>query len=198
MADNKDSLLDGIVAEAQEVRANLAAKYYDLNKLKKTILDDLSQYRLSDLQFEKGRYELAVDFVGSIETAARSFGLAEVGIEETENGYRIGDQEASSIEELEFAEEVVMEFAAKLAADIQERLDLAGALYFGFNTEWGDGALRLFYAFEDADIPELQKLGVTFQDFKSPEMSFSQIISSLEKEGCHETARKLYDILRGQ
>lgn len=193
-----DALLQEIQA-ATEVTSGLAAKYYDLNKVQQEILDEVAGYDLKDLEFETGRYEISYDFLGSLETALRTFGLQEVGIEETENGYKLGDQEAGSIDELEFAEEVLSEYAEKVADDLNERLSLPGVFYFGFNSDFGDGAYRLFYAFEKSDIPELQELGSPIEmPERDPEVeaSFDEIIAELEAEGCHEMAVRLHAILR--
>lgn len=191
----------GVIDDAtlQQITASVAAKYYDLQKVQREILEEIAGYDLKDVEFEKDRYEIAYDFLGSLETALRTFGLQEVGIEETETGYKLGEQEASGIDELEFAEDVLNEYAEKVAKDLNERLPLPGVFYFGFNSDFGDGAYRLFYAWEKSDIPELQGLGSPIQmpDHEiEVQASFDEIIAELEKEGCHEMATRLHSILR--
>jgi hypothetical protein len=127
-------------------------------------------------------------------------GLSELGIEETDAGYKLGEQEAGSIEELEFAEDVLTEFADKVAQDLKERIEMPGTFYFGFNSDWGEG-FRLFYAFEDSDIPQLQEMGSRIQNPNQPseqpaEASFDEILAALEVEGCHDIAIRLHSILR--
>lgn len=190
--------------QTQEVMQPSAAKYYDLNKVKKEVLQEIGSdnYKLEDLEFEPGRYEYAYDFLGTLETACRTLGLQELGIEETDKGYKLGDQEASSIDELEFAEEALTEYADKIAKDINDKIGMPGVFFFGFNSDWGDGGYRLFYAFEDEDVPELQRLGAEVESPAGPveppsaEASFDQILSALEDEGCYDMARKLHSILR--
>lgn len=182
--------------KAQETIAPLAAKYYDLGTIKKTLLDELTDVNLQDLQFETGRYQIDFDFLGSVEAALRTFGLAEVGIEETEDGYRLGDQEAGSIDELQDAKQVLQEYADKVAIDLNDKVGLPGSFFFAFDSEYGDDAFRLFYAFEDADIPELNEAGAQIQIEQVAEASFDQILAALEDEGLHDMARRLHSILR--
>lgn len=173
----------------------LSSKYYDLGRLKQDIITDLQDSSLKDLEFEQGRYESSVDFLGTLETTARNFGLNEVGIEETATGYKLGEQEASSIEELDQAESSIMDFANILATELTEKLDLPGVLYFGISSDWGDKVIRLFYAFEDSDLPTLQSLGIEIEGMPSL-VGFDEIMASLESEGCHDIAIRLHSILR--
>lgn len=185
-----------INSETQSVTSSLASKYYDLALLKSDVLADVGSYGLKDIEFEPGRYEIAVDFVGTLETAIRTFGLAEMGIEETESGYKLGEQEAGSIDLLDGAEMALAEYADKVAENITESLNLPGVFYYGFSSEWADNALRLFYVFEEQDLYELQKLGANIKGFEEmAEASFAHIMAALEEEGCHDLAKKLHSIL---
>ncbi len=125
--------------------------------------------------------------------------MAELGITETENGYKLGDQDAGSIDELDFAKDVMMEFADAVAKDLTQRVGIPGAFYYGFKEEAGDSAFRLFFGFKDTDIPELNQMGAEIEFEGEPaqaEASFDQILAALEDEGCHDLARKLHSILR--
>ena len=200
----------------QQVMGSLANKYYDLAKVKSEVLEEIGGYSLQDLQFEPGKYEYAYDYLGSLETACRTFGLDNIGIQETDDGYQLGDKTGSSIEELEGAEAAMTSYADQVAQDMNEKIGMPGVFYFGFNDDWGDGGYRLFFAFEDANIPDLQKLGADLDgpgpvsDDSAPppgqenppiekpqlEASFDHILAALEEEGCHDIARKLHSILR--
>lgn len=188
----------------QQVISSLADKYYELPKIKTEVLEEVGSYDLKDLEFEPGRYEYAYDYLGNLETACRTMGLAEVGIEETDDGYKLGDQVAGSIDELESAEAALAEYSGNVARDLTARVGLPGIFYFGFSSDFGDDAYRLFYAFEDSDVPELQKLGCDIQvpeadpaPQQAPaEASFEEILATLEQEGCHEIALRLHSILR--
>jgi hypothetical protein len=181
---------------AKEAIEPLAAKYYDLGGIKKTLLEELSEVNLKDIAFETGRYQIDYDFLGSLEPALRMFGLAEVGIEETDTGYKLGEQEVGSIDELADAKKVLQDYADKVATDLNDKLELPGAFFFAFDSEYGDDAFRLFYAFEDADIPELNELGAQIEVPEVAEASFDQILAALEDEGLHDMARRLHSILR--
>lgn len=197
LADNSGAAELPELTVPQQVNPISASSYYELQDLKKNVLGDLGAYELSDLEFEPGKYELAVDYMGNLETAARTFGLDKLGIEETEAGYRLGEQEDSSLEALEGVESVVLNFASSVANDLNEKLMLPGVFYYGHNSDMGDSAIRLFFAFEDQNLMELKELGA---DLKSADLqaqaSFSQILAVLEHEGCHEVAKKLHAILR--
>lgn len=187
----------GIEVGPATVVASLASRYYDLNTLRKDILADVSSMPLDSLEIEPGRYEIAVDFLGEAETALRTFGLDQVGIMETETGYALNGNEASSVDELDGAEAAMMSYAERLGQSLTDTMDMPGAFYYGLNSEFGDGALRLFYVFEEADLYELQKLGANIQGFEQmAEASFDQIMAALETEGCHEVAQRLHEILR--
>jgi len=172
-----------------------AQKYYDPPQVKAEILDEISGYQLQELEFEPGKYEYAYDYLGDLETACRYLGLKELGIEETDDGYKLGDQQASSIEELEAAPQALAAYADRVALDLTEQAGLPGAFFFAFNPTWGANAFRLFYAFERTDIQELEKLGADIQGVESL-ASFDQILAALEDEGCHELALRLHAALR--
>lgn len=190
--------------QTRHVIASLSSKYYDLGKIKTEVMEEVGSYDLKDLEFEPGRYEYAYDYLGNLETACRTFGLTELGIEETDDGYKLGDQEAASIDELEQAQNVLNQYADGVAKDLTEKIGLPGVFYFGFNSDFGDDAYRLFYAFEDSDVPELQALGCDIaipgvpKEDTQPllEASFEDILATLEQEGCHEMALRLHSILR--
>lgn len=189
----------------QRVIASLADKYYDLSKIKTEVLEEIGSYELKDLEFEPGRYEYAYDYLGNLETACRTMGLTELEIEETDDGYKLGEQEAGSIDELENAEARLSEYSSNVARDLTDKVGLPGIFYFGFSSDFGDDAYRLFYAFEDSDIPALQKLSPDIDWQTAPvepgtqpqlEASFEEILATLEQEGCHEIALRLHSILR--
>jgi len=182
---------------------SLAAKYYDLAKFKKDILGDLGGYDLKEIEFEPGKYEVPVDFLGSLETAISTMGLQEVGIEETESGFRLGTQEASSISELgESAEQALNAYADRVAQDLDVNLGLPGKFFYGFDAEYGNNGFRLFYVFEESDLALLSDMGANVPKPQVPlesppmEASFDSIIAALDAEGCHDLARQLHQILR--
>ena len=181
---------------AQETIEPLAARYYDLGTIKKTIFDELAGTDLKKLEFETGRYQIDYDFLGSLEPAIRMFGLQDLGIEETETGYKLGDQEAGSIDELADARKVLQEYADRVAVDLNDKAGLPGAFFFAFDSDYGDDAFRLFYAFEDADIAALNEMGAGIEVPEPVEASFDEILAALEEEGLHDMARRLHSILR--
>ena len=185
----------------EETKKPSAAKYYDYGRVKEEVVDEIGSYDLSEIEFEPGRYEISYDFIGEVETACRTFGLKELGIVETDTGYYMeGDSpenEVGSLPELTGAEDALFAYTEKLAEDLNEHVNLPGAFMFGFNTDIGEG-FRLFYLFEEQDIPALRNLGAEIPEPKNDKVNatFDEIIAAIEDEGCYDIAERLHAILR--
>ncbi len=204
---------DLAVEEIEAAATYLARKYYDVEKMREDLLTLLPTLQLSEIQTSPGHYGVSMDFLGDMDTAARTFGLKELGINQAVEGYRYVDaMDAEPVESIDLLPDIdqkIITYANDVAQDLTSEMDLgAGFFDFDFQNEYGDQGLRLFFRFADSDLKGLEILGVKFPEGTAEgrevvemslqdERSFYEIISALEQEDCGDLADRLHRILLG-
>ena len=195
--------IDQVLGKSSEPEIDLAPpdvqeeiptqEYYDADELKGETRDLLSKFTLEDLEFEPTQYHLFLDSLGDLTQAARFFGLDKLGIaEDADDGFELNGQKAPALEELEGLREALDQKAAEVAGALTAETEMPGSYFFDLDEE--DGTYDLLYFFEDGDLPALEEQGFRLRT-EASDAAFSEIISALESEGCHDIAERLHAVL---